>query len=634
MDETIKKPNAKSEYDDEKLMQLMKCVEDPLYFMMTFMKIQHPTKGAQDFHPYPFQVDMVAAFHDHRYSVILAARQLGKALSLDTEIPTPTGWTTMGAIRVGDWVLGDDGKPTQVDFVTDPMLDHKCYEVRFDNGETIVADAEHLWTLGSNLFKRGRETRTMTTEEMRETLAKAKRLGQGLYVQATLPMGGDDISLPIEPYTLGCWLGDGYSDGGRICGHANDLDEVCSYIARDGYELFETKYDPRNNVAMRTVKGLCNKVTEHGLRNNKHIPNIYLRASYEQRLSLIQGLMDTDGYADQNGGCEFYQKSEHFCNSFRELLSTIGVKSKLHRKTINGQSYHTVRFATTIPVFKMSRKLKVQETSTSGALKNTRHYISSITEVSSVPVKCIRVTNESHLFLCGRSMIPTHNTTCAAGYLLWRALFVPDSTILLTANKLSQAYEVMERIRYAYENLPDFIRAGVTEYNKGNIGFDNKSRIICRATTPSAGRGLSISLLYCDEFAFVPPGMATDYWTAISPTLSTGGDCIITSTPKNDEDQFAQIYKGAIDNTDEFGNLNPNGLGKNGFFAMTVPWHAHPERDEVWATPYRAQLGPARFAQEFECLDGDMKLNIKAYEDCSTMSIGDLYRVLKVAAPT
>lgn len=138
----------------------------------------------------------------------------------------------------------------------------------------------------------------------------------------------------------------------------------------------------------------------------------------------------------------------------------------------------------------------------------------------------------------------------------------------------------------------------------------------------------------CDEFAFVPPGMATDFWTAISPTLSTGGDCIITSTPKNDEDQFAQIYKGAIDNTDEFGNLNPNGLGKNDFFAMTVPWHAHPDRDEVWAAPYRAQLGPARFAQEFECVDGDTKLDIKAFEDCSTMSISDLYRVLKVAAPT
>ncbi len=239
-----------------------------------------------------------------------------------------------------------------------------------------------------------------------------------------------------------------------------------------------------------------------------------------------------------------------------------------------------------------------------------------------------------HRFTVALTARQMGKTTVAAGYLLWRAMFVPDTTILLTANKLVQALEIMERIRYCYENLPDYIRAGITEYNKGNIGFDNGSRIISRATSSDAGRGLSISLLYLDEFAFVPPNKASEFWTSIQPTLSTGGACIITSTPKSDEDQFAQIYKGAIDNTDEFGNTNPNGLGKNDFFAVTVPWHAHPERDETWANTYREQLGTARFKQEFECLDDSTPLDIKAFEDHSTMSIGDLYRVLKVAQPT
>lgn len=198
-------------------------------------------------------------------------------------------------------------------------------------------------------------------------------------------------------------------------------------------------------------------------------------------------------------------------------------------------------------------------------------------------------------------MIPTHNTTAAAGYILWRAMFVPDQTILIVANKLSQALEIMDRIRYCYEHLPNYLRAGVTEYNKGTISFDNGSRIISRATTPDAGRGLSISLLYCDEYAFVGERISRDFWTAISPTLSTGGDCIITSTPRTDSDQFSEIYRGAIDNTDEYGNLLPGGVGKNGFFAVTVPWDAHPDRDEEWARPFREQLGPAKFAQEFEC---------------------------------
>jgi hypothetical protein len=220
-------------------------------------------------------------------------------------------------------------------------------------------------------------------------------------------------------------------------------------------------------------------------------------------------------------------------------------------------------------------------------------------------------------------------TTVAAGYLLWKAMFTPDTTILLTANKLVQALEIMDRIRFAYQNLPDYIRAGITEYNKGTIAFDNGSKIVSRATSSDAGRGLSITLLYLDEFAFVPPNKAQEFWTSIQPVLSTGGACIITSTPKSDEDQFAQIYKGACDNTDEYGNPNPGGVGRNNFFAVTVPWHAHPERDESWAKPYREQLGEARFRQEFECVA--RHTNIQLHDTASNfdMTIEDLFKMLK-----
>lgn len=192
-------------------------------------------------------------------------------------------------------------------------------------------------------------------------------------------------------------------------------------------------------------------------------------------------------------------------------------------------------------------------------------------------------------------------TTCASGYLLWRAMFVPDTIILVTANKYLQALEIMERIRYAYENLPNHIRAGAIEYNKGSITFDNRSRIIARATASDAGRGLAITLLYLDEFAFVPPNKQKEFWASIQPVLSTGGSCIITSTPKNDEDQFAQIWHGANNNTDDFGNPLPGSVGRNGFFPIISPWWEHPERDEVWATPFRESLGEARFRQEFAC---------------------------------
>ena len=123
-------------------------------------------------------------------------------------------------------------------------------------------------------------------------------------------------------------------------------------------------------------------------------------------------------------------------------------------------------------------------------------------------------------------------TTTAAGYLLWYAMFVPDSTILIAAHKYSGAQEIMQKIRYAYELMPDHIRAGVTSYNKGSIEFENGSRIVAQATTENTGRGMSITLLYCDEFAFVRPTIAKEFWTSIHPTLATGGKAIITSTPK------------------------------------------------------------------------------------------------------
>ena len=94
----------------------------------------------------------------------------------------------------------------------------------------------------------------------------------------------------------------------------------------------------------------------------------------------------------------------------------------------------------------------------------------------------------------------------------------------------------MQRIRFAYEHIPDHIRAGATSYNKGSLEFDNGSRIIAQATTENTGRGLSSPIVYLDEFAFVRPNIAREFWTSLSPTLATGGKCIITSTPNQDDD--------------------------------------------------------------------------------------------------
>jgi hypothetical protein len=193
----------------------------------------------------------------------------------------------------------------------------------------------------------------------------------------------------------------------------------------------------------------------------------------------------------------------------------------------------------------------------------------------------------------------TGKTTTAAGYLLWFAMFVPDSTILIAAHKYTGAQEIMNRVRYAYELCPDHIRCGATSYNKQSIEFDNGSRIVAQTTTETTGRGMSLSLLYADEFAFVPPNVATEFWTSISPTLATGGKAIITSTPNSDEDQFAQIWKEANYRFDEHGNQTK--IGRNGFFPFKAHWSEHPERDEKWAEVERSRIGEERFRREHDC---------------------------------
>jgi hypothetical protein len=198
--------------------------------------------------------------------------------------------------------------------------------------------------------------------------------------------------------------------------------------------------------------------------------------------------------------------------------------------------------------------------------------------------------------MLGRQM---GKTTTAAGYLLWYGMFVSDSTILIAAHKYTGAQEIMQRIRYAYEAVPDHIRCGVISYNKGSIDFDNGSRIISATTTETTGRGMSISLLYCDEFAFVRPTIAREFWASISPTLATGGKAIITSTPNSDDDQFSFIWREANKRLDEYGNEKT--IGRNGFASYMATWDKHPDRNKVWEDQERAALGEERFRREHNC---------------------------------
>jgi hypothetical protein len=184
----------------------------------------------------------------------------------------------------------------------------------------------------------------------------------------------------------------------------------------------------------------------------------------------------------------------------------------------------------------------------------------------------------------------TGKSTVSSMYLLWFAMFHKVKTVLIASNKNSGAMEMISRIQFAYQNVPMWLKPGVTEdgWNKHSMKFENESRIISEATSEDSGRGMSISLLYLDEFAFVPANIADEFWTSITPTLSTGGDCIISSTPNGDINLFAQLWRGAQ-------------VGVNGFHPIEVKWDDPPGRDEAFKEEQIAKLGERRWRQEYEC---------------------------------
>ena len=185
----------------------------------------------------------------------------------------------------------------------------------------------------------------------------------------------------------------------------------------------------------------------------------------------------------------------------------------------------------------------------------------------------------------------TGKSVTSAAYLLWYAMFNFDKTVLIASNKNSNAMEMILRIRFAYENLPMWIKPGVKDdgWNKHEIGFDNNSRIVSTATSEDSGRGMSISLLFLDEFAFVKPAIQDEFWTSIAPTLSTGGSCIMTSTPNGDMNIFAQVWRGAQ-------------MGTNGFYPIHVKWNEPPGRDEKFKEEEIGRIGERRWQQEYECV--------------------------------
>jgi hypothetical protein len=184
-------------------------------------------------------------------------------------------------------------------------------------------------------------------------------------------------------------------------------------------------------------------------------------------------------------------------------------------------------------------------------------------------------------------------------YLLWFASFNSHKNILVASKDNAGAMDIMNRIRFSYEELPNWLKPGVKAYNRHSIEFDNGSMITSTSTTETTGRGKSISLLMLDELAHVRQNIQQAMWTSLAPTLSTGGSCIVSSTPNGDSDLFAQLWRQAVSGviTDEDGKVLTDS-----FKAIEVEWNEHPDRTEEYRTMMINKITEELWKQEYECL--------------------------------
>ena len=329
-----------------------------------------------------------------------------KALALDTPIPTPSGWTTMGALRVGDDVFDERGAVCQVTWKSPVWLSRPVYRVITDCGNVIVADEEHEWPVrldGKKPIVRNKTTKFLASK------ARSKR--PMLHRAAALEL--PHASLPIDPYVLGFWLGDGTSALPQLT--IGEADAVWSVgeLRRLGCDIRPNKGPTRYHLhGMRSrfvALGLLNDPA-HRTFGKKYIPAVYMRSSREQRLSLLQGLIDTDGSVEANGCVCFTSTLVGLSEGVAELVRSLGAKASVvqSRAMLNGKDCGPIWRVYFL--LKNAARMPRKAVRTRNGARTTNTYL-SFEPAGIADTVCIEVSSSSHLFLCGRSMSPTHNST-------------------------------------------------------------------------------------------------------------------------------------------------------------------------------------------------------------------------------
>jgi phage terminase large subunit-like protein len=569
--------------------------------------------------------------------LILAGRGWGKALGLDTLIPTAqndpmmphataAGWTKMGDLAVGDRVFDESGRPCTVTAVFD-RTPEVAYRLHFSDGTTIDACDEHQWVtwtyaerkaylrsqhepdrtrfpedwpawrvkqmpprwLSRGVVDRALELQALglsqraieaevhayrasllphlragrylertavvrkgslgprirTTQDIVDTLTYGKRGDLNHCIPTAGPLQLPEADLPIDPWLLGYWLGNGQTTAAQVTSDVRDALEVEAAIRSVGFTPTIRLDHAHGQAGFSIPGGFRRQLTDSGLRGDKHVPEAYLWASESQREALLAGLMDSDGYCGLDGSVEFSSTLPHLADAVVQLARSLGQKPVLAegRAMLEGRDYgpkYRVTWRPTRNPFRLSRKGSRVRPGGAQGLRNHHRMIVAAERIEPVPMRCITVDSPHSMFLAGEGMIPTHNTR------------VGSETVRKWATARRGHYAVVakndrEVRRICFEARRAGLLAVIPEeliakdgYRKGSgdtmLTLTNGSIIRAfSAEQPDNLRGYAFDGVWCDEMAAWSRVTAQDVWDNLMFCLREAPEphVIVTTTPKN-----------------------------------------------------------------------------------------------------
>lgn len=472
-------------------------------FAAKFLTLNGSFAG-QPFVPLPWMreaVDDIFRLDDegrrvHRTYLLGVPRKNAKALALDTKVATTRGVKTVGAVKAGDYVFGSDGHPTEVLAASEVFTGRDCYRVSFKDGQSVVACGEHLWTVWDASV--GRTVTVDTT-----TLAENVMFSGGR--RWSVPQAGrctEESTIPVDPYLLGYWLGDGHTGTGRISVHDDDVPSLEAQVVEAGLVLERKHYSSSLVLVRSPFVGMLREALGGA---TKRMPEGFREWGTEQRRALLGGLLDSDGTTSKAGQASFTNTNRGLAMGVLELSRSLGVKTTMieSRAFLYGKDCGPVWRVTMTPLqtdrfFRLERKAERCKVSRSRANRNK---IVSVTRVPSVPTKCLAVAAEDKLFQVSDGIL-THNSTLGAAiavYMLIADRSDAQPLVVSAAGDRAQARLVFDMAKGMIEASPE-LRDICTIYRQEIRNNRNGGRYIVVSADAGRAHGLNPSTVIVDEY--------------------------------------------------------------------------------------------------------------------------------------